>query len=273
VRGARVLVTGAASGMGRLFAQRAVLEDAASVVLWDRDRAALTDTVTELELLADGGTAVYGQQVDLAEMGGIAQAAQRVRREIGNPDVLINNAGVVSGGNFWEHNSGDDTRVTMQVNALAPMYATREFLPGMIANAYRPARIVTMASAAGLVPAPRMSVYAASKSAVIGWSEALRLELEREDHGNVRVTTVLPAFVTTGMFDGVRAPRLTPTLDPEYVVDRVWAAMLAGRPTLLLPRSVALAKVLKGVLPSRAFDAVAGALGVHGTMTTFRGRG
>jgi short-subunit dehydrogenase len=265
-----VLVTGAAGGMGRLFAERAVLEDAAAVVLWDRDKAALASTAAELEALSSV-TTVHAHPVDLAELGAIAQAAQRVRREVGNPDVLINNAGVVSGSYFWEHNNGDDTRVTMQVNALAPMYTTREFLPGMIRNAYRPARIVNIASAAGLVPNPRMSVYAASKSAVIAWSESLRLELEREDHGNVKVTTVMPSYVSTGMFEGALSPRLTPVLEPEYVVDRTWAAMLAGKATLMLPRSVVLARLLKGVLPTRGFDAVASALGVYDTMNGFRG--
>ena len=81
-----------------------------------------------------------------------------MRTEVGNPDMLINNAGIVRGNRFfWETDNGDDTRPTMQVNALAPMYITREFLPGMIANAYRAARIVNIASAAGTLANPRMA--------------------------------------------------------------------------------------------------------------------
>ena len=115
--------------------------------------------------------------LDLAELGAIAQNAQSVRKEVGGVDVLINNAGIVRGKFFWEHDNGEDTRPTMQVNALAPMYVTREFLPGMIESP-REARVVNIASAAGTLANPRMSVYAASKWAVIGWSDTLRLELD-----------------------------------------------------------------------------------------------
>jgi short-subunit dehydrogenase len=269
-----MLITGAAGGMGRLYAGRAVAEGASSVVLWDADERALFETVAALREVAGPATTVHGYRVDLRELGAIAQTAHRVRREVGNPDILINNAGIVRGRLFWEHNSGDDIRATMQVNALAPMYVTREFLPGMIDGAHRPARVVNIASAAGLLSNPRMSVYAASKWAVIGWSDSLRLELEREDHGNVKVTTVAPSFVSTGMFEGARGPLLTPVMTPDYVVERVWRAMLAGKPLLMLPRSVALARALKGALPTRAWDAIAGPLlGVYSSMDEFTGRG
>lgn len=260
--------------MGRLYAERAVLEGAKSVVLWDVDRAALEEVAEVLRAVAEPGTSIHPYVVDIGELGAIAQTAHKVRRLAGDPDILINNAGIVRGALFWEHDNGDDTRKIMQVNALAPMYVTREFLPSMIKDAYRAKRIVNVASAAGLLSNPRMSVYAASKWAVIGWSDSLRLELEREDHGNVKVTTVAPSYTDTGMFRGARGPLLTPIMRPEYVVDKVWDAMLAGRPLLTLPKSVALARALKGILPVRAWDAVAGPVfGVYSSMDDFVGRG
>ena len=269
-----MLITGAAMGMGRLYAERAVADGAKSVVLWDRDAAGLAATAAQLGESSRGRTRIHSYVVDVTDLGAIAKTAQKVRKEVGNPDVLINNAGIVRGNSFfWQTDNGDDTRATMQVNALAPMYITREFLPGMIARAYRPSRIVNIASAAGMVSNPRMSVYAASKAALIGWSDSLRLELEQDDHTNVRVTTVCPSYISTGMFEGVRGPVMTPILTPEYVVDRVWRAMLAGTPMLLLPWSVTLSRVLRGVLTQRAFDAVVGRwFGVHRTMEHFTGR-
>jgi short-subunit dehydrogenase len=259
--------------MGRLYAERAVAEGAAAVVLWDRDAAALARAVKELGGTSKGRTRIHSYVIDLADLGAIAQTAQRVRSEVGNPDILINNAGIVRGNQFfWQSDNGEDTRPTIQVNTLAPMYVTREFLPGMMANAYRAARIVNIASAAGTLSNPRMSVYAASKAALIGWSDSLRLELEREDYGNVRVTTVCPSYISTGMFDGARGPLLTPILTPEYVVDRVWRAMLSGKAQLLLPWSVGLSKALRGVLPVRVWDAVAELFGVYRSMAGFRGR-
>ena len=273
VAGARILITGAAGGMGRLYAERAVAEGAKAVILWDSDAPALAAAASELNQKAGVSTRVAPYVVDIADLGAIAQAAQRVRVEVGNPDILINNAGIVRGKFFWEHDNGDDTRPTMQVNALAPMYITREFLPGMIDNAYREARIVNIASAAGTLSNPRMSVYAASKAALIGWSDSLRLELVQQDHGNVKVTTVSPSYISTGMFDGARGPLLTPILTPEYVVDRVWTAMLAGRPMLLMPRSVGLARALRGILPLPVWDVVAGRVfGVYSSMDRFTGR-
>ncbi|MFC6356127.1 SDR family NAD(P)-dependent oxidoreductase [Luethyella okanaganae] len=272
VAGATVLVTGAAMGMGRLYAERAVFEGARVLVLWDRDGARLASTVAELGSQSRGRTRIHSYVVDVADLGSIAQAAQKVRTEVGNPDVLINNAGIVRGNSFfWEHDNGEDTRATVQVNTLAPMYITREFLPGMIARPYRAARIVNVASAAGMIAKPRMSVYAASKAGLIGWSDSLRLELEQQDHGNVKVTTVCPSYISTG--DGARGSLLAPILTPEHVVERVWRAMLAGKPMLLLPWSVGLSKVLRGVLPLRAWDAIAGRVfGVYSSMDRFTGR-
>jgi all-trans-retinol dehydrogenase (NAD+) len=274
VQGANVLITGAAAGMGRMYADRAVAEHAASVTLWDRDASALARTVDELGAVSRGRSRVQSYVVDVADLGAIAKTAQRVRREVGNPDVLINNAGIVRGNRyFWETDNGEDTRPTMQVNALAPMYITREFIPGMIANAYRASRIVNIASAAGTLANPRMAVYAASKAALIGWSESLRLELEQADHTNVKVTTVTPSYISTGMFAGARGPMLAPVLEPDVVVERVWKAMLAGTPLVELPWSVGLSRALRGLLPTRVFDRIVGdGFGVYRSMERFTGR-
>jgi short-subunit dehydrogenase len=273
VAGARVLITGAAMGMGRLYAERCVAEGAKTVILWDRDGAALSATTAMLNQRSDGRTQIAPYIVDIADLGAIAQTAQRVRVEVGNPDVLINNAGIVRGKYFWEHDNGADTRPTMQINALAPMYIAREFLPMMIAGTKRESRIVNIASAAGTLSTPRMSVYAASKAALIGWSDSLRLELVQQGHGHVKVTTVCPSYIDTGMFAGARGPLLTPLMTPEYVVDRVWRAMLSGRPQLLLPWTVNLSKVLRGMLPLATWDAVAGRVfGVYRSMDRWVGR-
>ncbi|QAY72770.1 SDR family NAD(P)-dependent oxidoreductase [Agromyces protaetiae] len=276
-RGARVLITGAAAGMGRMYAERAVAEGAASVTLWDRDRDALDATVRDLEAAAAriaGQTRITSDVVDVAEMGSIAKHAHRVRNKVGAPDILINNAGIVRGNRyFWDTDNGDDTRQTMRVNALAPMYLAHEFLPDMIGAPYRAKRIVNIASAAGTLGNPRMAVYAASKAAVIGWSDSVRIELEQAGHTNVKVTTVTPSYISTGMFAGATGPLLAPVLEPGYVVDRVWRAMLDGKPLLELPRSVRLSRFLRAALPTRVFDVVVGdGFGVYKSMQDFTGR-
>lgn len=269
VEGRTVLITGAAMGMGRLYARHAVAERAATVVLWDLDAATLETTRAEL---AAGGANVLAQVVDVSSADAVANAARELHEANVHPDIVINNAGVVRGKPFWEHDPLADSEFIIRINVLGPMHVARAFLPAMIA-AGRQARILNVASASGQLSVPRMSVYTGSKWAVIGWSDSLRLELEREGHGHVRVTTLIPSYIKTGMFDGARAPLLTPLLEPEYVVDKAWAAMKAGRPRLMLPWSVGLSRMLSGLLPLRAWDWLAGRVfGVYSSMDAFTGR-
>jgi NAD(P)-dependent dehydrogenase (short-subunit alcohol dehydrogenase family) len=274
VSGATVLVTGAAMGMGRLFAERAVREGAAVVVLVDVNAEALAATVDELRDLVPEGehTLVVAQTADVRDPDQVRAAAERILEEAGTVTVLINNAGVVRGNSyFWEADPAD-ARLTLEVNALAPMLVAREFLPGMIESG-RDCRLVNLASAAGLTANPRMAAYAGSKWAVVGWSDSVRLELDQAGHDRVKVTTVCPYYVKTGMFDGAKSAPLLPLLEPADVVDQTWAAMLKGQPMLVLPKTVMISEVAKGVLPIGVRDFVADkVLGIYHTMDDFHGR-
>ena len=132
VKGKRVLVTGAAMGMGRLFVERAIAEGASAVVLWDVNEDALNDT---LEALAGGATEVSGWVVDVADPASVADTAVAVLADLRGIDVLVNNAGVVRGNKyFWETDLARDTKATVDINTLGPMYVAHEFLPAMIAE-------------------------------------------------------------------------------------------------------------------------------------------
>ncbi len=270
VKGKRVLVTGGAMGMGRLFAERAIAEQAAAVVLWDVNEAALNDTLNEL---ADSATEISGYIVDVADAEEVAGTAAAVLDDLKGIDVLINNAGVVRGNKyFWETDLEHDTKATIDINTLGPMYVAHEFLPAMIAESGE-CRMLNLASAAGFTPNPRMAVYAASKWAVIGWSDSVRLELKQAGLDHVKVTTVCPYYVRTGMFDGARSAPLLPILDPADVVEEAWGAMLAGRPFVVMPKTVMLSEMLKGVVPTGVRDFIADhVIGVYHTMDDFTGR-
>lgn len=269
VRGARVLITGATRGMGRLFAERAADEGAAVIALWGRDREALDATAADL---SRPGLHVRTDVVDLTEPSQLDDAAARVLDDGLVPDVLINNAGVITGNKFFWDLSPDDTTRTLRVNTLAPMRLVGHLLPAMIDDGGRAKRVLNVASAAGIVPNPRMSVYAASKAALLTWSDTLRLELAQAGHDHVAVTTFSPSYVDTGMFSGTRPVRLTPVLTPERAVGQAWRAMLAGRAHIVTPPTVHVARAARGVLPSRAWDALASVFGVHRSMETFTGR-
>ncbi len=271
VSGRTILITGAAMGMGKLYAQYAVREGAAAVILWDVNAVELARTVNELR--AAGGR-VHDYVVDVSSLDAIAAAATRVRAEVGDPDIVINNAGIVRGKPFWEHESGKDIALTMAINALAPMYIAREFLPAMMANRGRESRIVNIASAAAFVATPNMSVYCASKWSVNGWSDSLRLELAINGHGHVKVTTVNPSYISTGMFHGAKKMFMTPIMTPEYVTTHTWAAMKSGRARLHLPWTIYLSNILKSLLPLVIYDWLAlHVLGIYHSMSEFKGRG
>lgn len=255
--------------MGLLYAKRAFAERADAIALWDKDVDALRRFLAEI----GNPKNVKPIEVDLADMESISLASRETTSFLGTPDILINNAGIVSGNaHFWETDSAEHADTTIRVNTLAPMHVTREFLPSMIAETGREKRILNVASAAATVSNPRMSVYAASKWAMYGWSDSLRLELVQAGQKHVKVTTFCPSYVSTGMFEGARGMFLTPVISPQTAVEQAWRAMLSGKPVQLTPWAVNLAKFLKGVLPIAAWDKAANWMGVYRSMNKFIGR-
>lgn len=271
IEGALVLITGAARGMGEIYARMAVAQGARAVAIWDVDEAAANALAAQLDR---PNCTVRSFVVDVSKLDEVRRGVAETREQLGDVDVLINNAGIVKGGPFWEHDAERDVERTMQINALAPMWLTLELLPSMMLNRSRPKRILNIASAAGTIANPNMSVYAASKWALIGWGESLRLELAQQGYTHLAVTTFCPSFISTGMFEGARGPLLTPIMTPRKATSAAWRGMLAGTPIVSKPWTVKLAMALRGVLPTRAWDAVAGGVfGVYSSMDKFTGRG
>ena len=264
LRGSRILVTGGARGMGLAIAKGAAARGA-SVVLWDRDAEALRAAEAEVA----GVEPVVGQAVDVADRGAVDAAAARLVSERGPVDILVNNAGVVSGKRFSDL-APEEVERTLAVNAASLFWTTRAFLPAMIRRGR--GRIVTMASAGGLVGVPGLSDYCASKFAAVGFHESLRAELRREASG-VGATLVCPFFVNTGMFAGVRTrfPRLLPILDPEMVAEAALRAVERDRALVIRPRFVHSLKLLR-LLPAGWLDPIAAFFGIHAAMDTFAGR-
>ena len=263
-----VLVTGGASGLGKLMAKKALQRRAKSVILWDIDEIKLNETTAEFE---KKGYTVHPYIVDVSNKDDIDWAAQDVLANIGEVDILFNNAGIVAGSKLFVEHTDRDMQATMDINVLGVMRVAKAFLPAMLQQGF--GHIINIASAAGLVANPNMSVYAASKWAVIGWSESLRLEMET-DAPNVKVLTVTPSYINTGMFEGVKPPLLTPMLEPEEFVERVMKGIERNEINLKAPFVVNALPILKGVLPTRIFDVVAGDIfGVYKSMDTFKGKG
>lgn len=262
LKGKHVLITGGASGIGKIMG-RLALELGAELIIWDINSTQLEETRKELSKMG----IVHGYTVDISSVEQIRSAATQVKEKVGGIDVLINNAGIVVGKYFHEHTSQDILK-TMEINANAPMLISLEFLPGMISR--DSGHICNIASSAGLISNPRMSVYASSKWAVIGWSDSLRIEMQQL-RKNIGVTTVTPYYINTGMFDGVRS--LIPILKPEKVARKVIRGIERNRIFVSMPWSVHFVRFSQGLLPIRLFDwFVGGVMGIYKTMDHFTGR-
>lgn len=259
--GARVLITGGGSGLGRLMAVKAAGRGA-EVVVWDLSAKAGEDTVAEIRAAGGSATAAV---VDVTDR----EAVYRQAAGTDPIDVVINNAGVVSGARLLDIPDESIER-TLDVNVLALYWVTKAFLAGMIERGH--GSVVTIASAAGLVGVARQTDYSASKWAAVGFMESLRNELRADGH-RINTLTVCPFYIDTGMFAGVqtRFPKLLPILDPVEVTTRVIDAIESGQPQLVLPPLVRTLPTLR-VLPVRVFDRVMDALGVNRTMDHFTGR-
>jgi short-subunit dehydrogenase len=265
VAGRNVLITGAASGIGRLMALKAAAKGA-NLVLWDIDEAGLAKLVAEIR--ANSGRA-FSYRCDVSRHQDVYRVAEQVRTDVGMVDVLINNAGVISGKPLLEC-SDEQIQRTMDVNTMAHFWTVRAFLPDMI-RASR-GHIVTIASAGGIIGVSRMIDYCASKFAAFGFDEALRMEI-RKNRWRVKTTVVCPFYINTGMFAGVRSrfPWLLPILDEDLVAERIIHAIQFNKKRLLLPLTVYSVWLLR-LLPVMLFDWIATFLGINASMDDFRGR-
>lgn len=258
-----VLITGGASGIGKIMV-RLMLERNAKVIIWDINQSRMEETISAFSNLGD----IAGFNVDISNIKQIQEVAKKVKQELGSVDVLINNAGIIVGKYFHEHSTLDITR-TMDINANAPMLIALEFLEAMLNK--NSGHICNIASSGGLISNPRMSVYVASKWSLIGWSDSLRLEMKRINK-NINVTTILPYYINTGMFDGVKSK--IPILEPEATALTIVKAIEKNKKMLTIPgyvyRSIRLGQAIMSI---NLFDWFVGSvLGIYKTMKHFTGR-
>jgi NAD(P)-dependent dehydrogenase (short-subunit alcohol dehydrogenase family) len=252
------LVTGASSGIGRAAA-RALAEAGFAVVGTSRKAADATpvDGVDFLDL-------------DVASDESVRSLVEQVIERFGRIDVLVNNAGVGAAG-AGEESSISQAKEVFDINVFGLIRMTNAVLPQM--RAQGGGRVVNVSSVLGLVPAPFMAIYAATKHAVEGYSESVDHELR--EHG-VRVLLVEPAYTSTGfetnslapdsplavyaaqrdVFREVLATAMRDADDPTVVAKVIVAAATDPKPKLRYTAGSTAGRVsvLRRVVPSRAFD-------------------
>ncbi|MBN2025840.1 MAG: SDR family NAD(P)-dependent oxidoreductase [Actinobacteria bacterium] len=261
LRGKVVLITGAARGMGRMDAL-AFAREGCRLAMTDVDREELEKAALEM---ADAGYEAHPYVLDVSDRGACFKLVERVDKEVGPIEVLVNNAGVMECGEFTgmsEHH----WRRTMEVNFLGQVWMMQAVLPDMLER--RSGHIVNMASQAGVIGGAKMSSYSASKHAVMGVTDSVRLELRGS---GVRFTDVIPGFVDTGMASGAEPPFISPWVDPVRVSEAIVDAVKKSREEICRPAfSVRLSAFLRGLGSPRLLDGIYRMLGGHKVFDTWR---
>ncbi|KAL9970363.1 hypothetical protein ACROYT_G022721 [Oculina patagonica] len=263
------LVTGAASGIGRLIALRLAAKGC-RMVIWDVNYDGLEVVAKEIE--GAGGVA-HPYKCNLRDRNEIYKTAKKVKEEVGEVTLLVNNAGIVTGKKLLD-SSDEEILATFDVNSLAHFWTIKEFLPSMIQH--NRGHIVSIASIAGCVGLAGAVDYCSSKFAAVGLMASLRQELASQGKTGIQFTTVCPSLINTGMFDGVRFrfPHLLgfSVLTPQYAASKIVDAIEKNQTVLMMPRGAYLANAAQHLLPEKATDLLLTFLGADKAMNTFTGR-
>jgi len=182
--GARVIVTGPSSGIGRAIAIE-FAKRGARVALASRNAAALDELATQIR--SDGGQAV-AIPTDVTADGALDNLARETIRQLGGIDILVNNAGRGMYASIADGDPGDVVAL-FSLNVLAAAAAIRAVVPAM--RAQRSGMVINISSVAGRIVVPRIGYYSASKFALTVMGDALRME---ESHRGIRVMNVFPGM-------------------------------------------------------------------------------
>ncbi|MFD9866316.1 SDR family oxidoreductase [Streptomyces niveus] len=263
--GQLVLVTGAASGIGRATAF-AFAESGARIVAVDRDAEGVARTAEMARLI--GAPRAWAETVDVGDEQAMEKLAEKVAAEYGTVDVLVNNAGIGLSGPFLDTTS-EDWKKVLDVNLWGVIHGCRIF-GGQMAARGQGGHIVNTASAAAYQPSRALPAYSTSKAAVLMLSECLRAELAGQGIG---VSAICPGFVNTNIaatarFTGVSAEeekrrrRRTSRLyglrnyPPEKVADAVLRAVVRNEAVVPVTPEARGARLLSRFAP-RTLRAIA----------------
>jgi NAD(P)-dependent dehydrogenase (short-subunit alcohol dehydrogenase family) len=200
--GRTAVITGAGSGFG-LETSRIAAERRMNVVMADVQQDALDRAAAEIRAL---GVEVLPFRLDVAHAGEVEALGAATRERFGAPHIVFNNAGVGAGGLIWENTAADWAWV-LGVHVMGVAHGIRVFTPMMLEAAEMDpsyeGHIVNTASMAGLINAPNMGVYNASKHAVVSISETLYQDLQLVTE-QIGASVLCPFFVPTGITESQR---------------------------------------------------------------------
>ncbi|NWW77279.1 RDHE2 dehydrogenase, partial [Climacteris rufus] len=229
-----VLITGSANGIGRHIALK-LAPLGVTLVLWDIDDEGNKETSRLAQ--QNGATRVFVYHCDCSKREDVYEQADKVKREVGDVTILINNAGIIFGKKFNDL-TDEDFEKTLRTNFFSQVWTCKAFLPAMMAC--NRGHLVSTASAAGLLGLYRTSDYAASKCAIVGMMEAISSELYHEGKCGIKTTIICPYFINTALSRGFKSakPCLLPVYDVEYAASKIVDAIKKEKFYLIMPPAV-----------------------------------
>ncbi|XP_041878499.1 epidermal retinol dehydrogenase 2-like [Corvus kubaryi] len=229
-----VLITGSANGIGRQVALK-FAPLGVTLVLWDIDDEGNKETSRLAQ--KNGANRVFVYHCDCSSREDVYEQADKVRKEVGDVTILINNAGRALGKKFCEL-TDEDFEKTLRINFFSQVWTCKAFLPAMVAC--NRGQLVSTANGAGLLGLYRASDYCASKSAVIGMMEAINSELYHGGKRGIKIKIICPYFISTRLSKGFKSkkPCLFPVYDPEYAASRIVDAIKKEKFYLIMPPAV-----------------------------------
>ena len=195
VAGKKVLITGAAGGLGEAMAFM-MAREGATLALTDIDETRVADLAWRVNVQTPGSAFAYAH--DVASEDDWARVIDAAAADLGGLSVLVNNAGVGGPLAFVEQDTVENWQRQYEINLRSVMLGAKHALPHLRAAA--PASIVNIASIAGLAAAPGMGAYNATKAGVWMYTKTLALEAAKADW-NVRCNSVHPVFIKTPILD------------------------------------------------------------------------
>ncbi|XP_072047945.1 estradiol 17-beta-dehydrogenase 11-like isoform X3 [Amphiura filiformis] len=193
VTGRIILITGAGHGFGRMMAHR-FAKLGAKLVLWDVNKEGNEQTAREAK---EFGATVFTYTVDCSKREDIYETGEKVKKDVGQVYMLINNAGVLAGRTLLEL-TDEQIQRTMDVNVMAHFWTLRSFLPAMLDS--NEGHLVCICSVAGKVGGHRLTDYTAAKHATLGLHDSIQQEIRVVyKKTGIKTTLVYPYFTNTGI--------------------------------------------------------------------------
>ena len=264
-----VLITGGARGIGKHIALE-FAKQGANIIICDADKNFMNDKVfnESVNEIKGFGVECVHYYLDVIDIDIIKEVRKKINQDLGKIDILVNNAGVVFGGKFLDVDI-DKHRLTYDVNTQGVINMTHIFLQDLLRK--EASHIVNIASASSFTPLPGGATYASSKAAVYSFTESLYIEFKKEKYDHIGITAVCPAFVNTGMFDGVKEPIFIPMLTPERLAKKIIKAVIKNKLFVLEPAFIKIVPALKAFLPRFMFDFLGKILGGFNSMDLWEG--